>query len=140
MFGKKKKILAWLADFMKENPEAQISFVKKSWYDCEILYKGKLLLCCFYKLPKNCQMTINNKYIWQILNGTSNFKTFSGVERLIDGRDPRKHVRVGIIVNNTQKIRRWINECEMEFVDPYTDIYGAKVCDLDKLSNQFMAL
>lgn len=141
MFGlnRQKKVKAWMKTFM-ETVDATVEFPKKKWYDCEITYKGRLYLCRFYRIPKNCQITVNNRYIWQIINGRPGIVTVPRVEKLIDGKDPRPHVKVAVIVNNVGPIRRWINECEMEFVDPYTDIYGAKMIDLDKFPAQIEAL
>lgn len=139
MFGLKKK-KALMEPFIKEYPTSEVTFVKGKWYDCEIKHNGKLYLCRFYRLPNNCQMTVNNRYIWQILNGRPGIKTMPGVEKFIDGKDSRAHIKVALIVNNKAQIRRWINECEMEFVDSYMDIYGAKMCDIEKLVNQISAL
>ena len=140
MFGKSKKIKEYMEPFIKHYSDAKVTFPKKKFYDCEIEYNNKLYLLTFFKIPKGCRITVNNRYIWQILNGKSGLVTVKGVEKFIDGKDNRKHIKVAVLVNNTLPVRRWINECDMEFVDVYSNIYGSRMVELEKLINQIDAL
>ncbi len=133
----KKKLMS---KFIETNPDDVVNFGDKSWYDLSIEHNGKLFLCKFFKIPSGCQITVNNRYIWQILKGKPGFKTISGVSKFIDGKDSREHVKLAILVNNTSQVRKWINECEMEFVNSYTDIFGARMCEIEKLPVQIEAL
>ncbi len=88
----------------------------------------------YIKIIKNFgshEICINNATKWQIrksLNDNSmNFvENVEGLMRL-DVDDTKKKKKLYIIYPNARSLLKYINECEMVFVKPNTDVYGTNV-------------
>ena len=82
---------------------------------------------------KNSEICVNNSVKWQvrktIMDESMNF--VSGIEGLMR-MDPsyvnnKPTKKLYIIYPNARSLLKYINECEMEFVHPHTDVYGSNV-------------
>ena len=90
---------------------------------------------------KNSEICVNNSVKWQlrktIMDESMNF--VSGIEGLMR-MDPsivndKPTKKLYIIYPNARSLLKYINECEMEFVHPHTDVYGSNVILFLELKN-----
>lgn len=75
-------------------------------------YGGQTYQLLFYKIPFSQELTINSKLIWEI--------HYAGGSRLINQTHflSSKQPKIVIIYPSAIKIKRYINENEMVFVEP----------------------
>ena len=79
------------------------------------------------------EITINNSIKWQIRRSyTDESLNFAnGVEEFmrydIPNQAGKTTKKIYIIYPNSRSLLKYVNECEMEFVTPETDIYGTQV-------------
>jgi len=135
----------WLNKQLKENgadgyifqPTCVDSVVKLLHFyfeDAENIYYIKVI----YNFS-NQEICINNAIKWQLrrlgeIKGTLSF--VEGVEplmRLDLANTQKKEHKLFIIYPNVTALLKVINECEMVFVYPDTDVYGAQVISYKKL-------
>lgn len=95
---------------------------------------------CIKVIPNYNQyeITINNSIKWQIRRSYTDesLNFVPGVEKFIryDYEDKNvKNIKIFIIYPNAKSLLKYVNECEMEFVTPETDIYGTRVYTYDAL-------
>lgn len=123
----------------KEIENYKLEYVKKDTHDFYFesdrsIYYIKLI----YNLSDQ-EICINNAIKWQLRrlsdhNETSSF--VEGVEPLmrLDLNNPnKKEHKLFIIYPDITALLKVINECEMVFVYPDTDVYGANVISYGKL-------
>lgn len=90
------------------------------------------------------EICVNNKVKWQIKSGAfdDSTKMISGIEGLMNleidetKTKIKKIKKLFIIYPSSKIILRYINECEMEFVYPDTDIYGSTIITYNQLLNE----
>lgn len=79
------------------------------------------------------EITVNNSIKWQIRRSyTDESLNFAnGVEEFMRFDPPainnKENKKVYIIYPNSRSLLKYVNECEMEFITPDTDIYGTRV-------------
>ena len=78
------------------------------------------------------EITINNSIKWQIRRSYTDesLNFVPGVEEFIRydfAKENKENRKVFIIYPSSKSLLKYVNECEMEFVTPDTDIYGTKV-------------
>ena len=92
--------------------------------------------------PNNQEICVNNAIKWQLRNGLheKGLRFVEGVELLMrmdiktDGKEVRK---LFIIYPNSRALLKVINECEMVFITPKTDIYGASIITYKQLEDDY---
>ena len=78
----------------------------------------------------NYEICINNSVKWQIRKsfGDDSLNFVEGVEDLMRMEfSERNAKKLYVIYPNAKALLKYINECEMVFVKPETDVYGASV-------------
>jgi len=79
------------------------------------------------------EITVNNSIKWQIRRSyTDESLNFAnGVEEFMRFDPPsinnKENMKIYIIYPNSKSLLKYVNECEMEFITPDTDIYGTRV-------------
>jgi len=75
----------------------------------------------FFKVPKNSELTINSKIMWEIITGTTS--------RVINQTSflSSEYSKLIMIYPSTQVIKRYINENEMVFVKPNDSFYDLRL-------------
>ena len=84
----------------------------------------------------NYEICINNSVKWQIRKsfGDDSLNFVDGVEDLMRMEFEQKNAKkLYIIYPNAKALLKYINECEMVFVKPETNIYGASVVSYQAL-------
>ena len=85
----------------------------------------------------NHEICINNSVKWQIRKsfGDDSLNFVEGIETLMRMEFNEKSAKkLYIIYPNAKALLKYINECEMVFVKPETDIYGATVISYQALN------
>lgn len=83
----------------------------------------------FYKIQKHHELTINSKYIWEIHKSSGNLLINQNGFLVGD------HKKLVIIYPLESKIKRFINENEMVFIDESDEFYNMRLIRLNKLDN-----
>ena len=92
----------------------------------------------------NEEICVNNSVKWQ-LRRSFNDETLRFVEE-VDGlmrmeiNSSKNHKKLYIIYPNSRALLKVINECEMVFITPETDIYGANIITFKQLEDNFELL
>jgi hypothetical protein len=91
---------------------------------------GKTYHILFFYVPTHAELTINSKKIWEVRDASKS--------NLIDQTHFLKsnYQKIVIVYPTTVKIKRYINENELEFISykkPFYDMYVVRHFELDEL-------
>jgi hypothetical protein len=79
------------------------------------------------------EITINNSVKWQLRKSFNDesLRFVDGIEPLmrmeLPANDNKINKKLYIVYPNARTLLKYINECEMEFVHPDTDVYGTNI-------------
>lgn len=112
----------------------RLEYVKKETHDLYFESEKHIYYVKVIYNPANHEICINNAIKWQIRklgeNDENNMFFADGIEPLmrldLHNKNKKEH-KLFIIYPNTRALLKIINECEMVFVYPDTDVYGARV-------------
>jgi hypothetical protein len=105
-------------------------------FDYEINYNDKIYLIKMIYHPRSYEININAKSYWQVNRGVvSSRKTGEQMNNVYDliefdlteNNYPKNTVKLYVIYPYSKALLKVINECEMVFIKPNTDIYGCKI-------------
>ena len=119
--------------------EYKLEHVKKDTHDFYFESEHNIYYIKMIYNFGNQEICINNAIKWQLrkYNEKQEHMTFvEGVEPLmrLDLTNPnKKEHKLFIVYPNTRALLKVINECEMVFVYPDTDVYGSRVIPYKKL-------
>lgn len=90
------------------------------------------------KIPDYAEIQINNKVTWEIKYGAGNApgkaqpykKMLKDISDFMNLETKENEIKVVVATPAPKKIVKYINECEIVFVTPYTDVYGTRVIGL----------
>ncbi len=123
----------------KNITEYKMEYVKKDTHDFYFEDESNIYYIKIINNFSNQEICINNAIKWQLRKlGDRNEKLVfvEGVEplmRLDLTHQEKKEHKLFIVYPNVTALLKVINECEMVFVYPDTDVYGAKVISYKKL-------
>lgn len=126
----------------KETKDYRLEYSTNPAYDYYIENDNHRYFIKLINNPNNQEICVNNAIKWQLRNGLheKGFRFVEGVEQLMrmDVKNNGKEIhKLFIIYPNSRALLKVINECEMVFVDPTTDIYGAKIITYKQLEEDF---
>lgn len=105
--------------------------------DKKIMYKihDELYEIIFYYVPFNGELTINSKTIWEVRSGYQN--------RLVNQKSllSSPHKKIIIVYPTQQRLKRFINENELVFInynDFFYNMYVIAAEDLEKLIKEVL--
>ena len=92
--------------------------------------------------PGNNEICVNNALKWQVRKSLSNDRMYfvDGIEPLMRMEvEPSNKIakKIYIIYPNTKSLLKYINECEMIFIHPKTDVYGTNIIRFTDFENKF---
>jgi hypothetical protein len=95
--------------------------------------------------PGNHEICVNNALKWQIRKSVTEDRMHfvDGIEPLMRMEIEPSHKegkKLYIIYPNTKSLLKYINECEMIFIHPNTDVYGTNIVtftDFEEKFNEF---
>ena len=90
------------------------------------------------KIPEHAEIQINNKVTWEIKYGAGNTpgkaqpykKMLKDISEFMNLETKENEIKLVIATPHPKKIVKYINECEIVFVTPYTDVYGTRLIGL----------
>ncbi len=141
MKKRKNDILKLFTDACERNhvTEYTLEHAKKETYDYYFEGPNHIYFVKVIYNFANHEICINNAIKWQLrrINENQEKTMFvEGIEALMRfdfGKTSKKAHKLFIIYPNTRALLKVINECEMVFVYPDTDVYGANVVSYKRL-------
>lgn len=129
-------------EFAKNNLEYKLFKSDKSFYDYTLNVNDKTFLIKLLYVPSYSEVQINNVVTWEIKFGAGKTpgkvqpfkKLATGIETFMNFKPENKEIKVVIVSPTAKKITKYINECEIVFVDSKTNVYGARVINEDDYS------
>ena len=125
--------------------ENNVTKIKSKAFDYEMLYNNKTFLVKLIYNPGKHEININSKDYWQLnkgvvasrKSGTQIKNVYDLINFKIDGVNYKKNtIKLYVIYPDSRSLMKVINECEMEFVKPKTDIYGTKMTKFTNLKKE----
>lgn len=104
-------------------------------YDYELVIENKKFLIKMLGIPPYSEVQINNFVTWEVKFGAGKnpgkvqpFKKYAqGIEGFMNLKSNDNEQKVVIFTPDAKKITKYINECEIVFVNSKTNVYGTKV-------------
>ncbi len=124
----------------KEITKYTLQYLKKADYDVYFESEKSIYYVKVILNPSSQEICINNAVQWQVrkLNDPNGHIVFvekiESLMRLDLKNKEKKEHKLFIIYPNTRALLKVINECEMVFVYPDTDVYGASVVTYHNLA------
>lgn len=130
-----KNILQTIKDNLKnKNIEAyDLVCEKNRAYDIKLSTKSFVYYIKIIKNFSNDEICVNSKYKWQLRSSAfdNTLRLVSDIENLMNLEiqpDPRRLIRkIYLIYPSCSNLLKYINECEMIFIYPDTDVYGTNI-------------
>ena len=110
--------------------------IKNKAFNFEMFYNERIYLVKLIYHPSKAEINVNNKLYWQINKGVvSSRKTGEKMEKVYDlilfdlekNNFPLNTIKLYVIYPNSVTLLKVLNECEMEFISPKTNIYGCRM-------------
>lgn len=113
----------------------EIENVQNSSYNYIIKNEQITFLVKLINIPQYAEIQINNKTTWEIKYGAGNTlgkaqpysKYLKDITTFVNLQPSNNEIKVVIASPHPKKMVKWINECEIVFIDPYTDVYGLRL-------------
>ena len=123
---------------------------KNKAFDFEMLYNDRIYLIKLIYHPTKAEINVNSKLYWQINKGVvSSRKTGEKMEKVYDlilfdlnaNNYPKDTIKLYVIYPDSVTLLKVLNECEMQFISPKTNIYGCRMLrykDLEDTINEIL--
>lgn len=116
----------------------EIKDVEFKCYNQIIKNNNVTFLVKLIKIPEYAEIQINNKVTWEIKYGAGNTpgkaqpykKMLKDISEFMNLETKENEIKLVIATPSPKKIVKYINECEIVFVTPYTDVYGTRLIGL----------
>ncbi len=113
----------------------QLTKSNNNLYDFELVIEDKKYLIKLLGIPSYSEVQINNVTTWEIKFGAGKnpgkvqpFKRYAqGIEGFMNLVTKQNEQRVVILSPDAKKITKYINECEIVFVNSKTNVYNVRV-------------
>lgn len=111
-------------------------------YDYIIKNDSVTFVAKLIKIPEYSEIQINNRTTWEIKYGAGNTvgkaqpykKYLKEIEPFMNLDVDNSIIKIVIATPKPKKMVKYINECEIVFVTPQTDVYGVKLISLNDLT------
>ena len=111
-------------------------------YDYLISNENTTFIVKLIKIPEYSEIQINNKVTWEVKYGAGNTvgkaqpykKYLKEIEPFMNLVVDNSFTKLVIATPKPKKMVKYINECEIVFVTPKTDVYGVKLISLNDLT------
>ncbi len=140
---KKNKTIKNLTNYLdKLNTKYQLNIKEKALYDLDLKINNKEYIIKILVVPEYSEIQVNSKATWEVKYGAGNtpgkaqpHKRFLTEISTFQNKDFDDNIiKLVLITPKPKKIVKYINECEIVFVKPSTDIYGSHIITIDQLS------
>lgn len=119
----------------KHNLNYQLSKSENKNYDYDLVIEDKKYLIKLLGIPSYSEVQVNNIVTWEIKYGAGKnpgkvqpFKKYAqGIEGFMNMKTNTNELKVCILCPEAKKITKYINECEIVFVNHKTNVYGIRL-------------
>lgn len=130
---------------LKNITEYKLDFVKKDTHDFYFEDANSIFFVKVIFNLANQEICVNNAIKWQLrrssVQNAMNFvENIEPLMRLDLQSNPKKQYKLFIIYPGARALLKVINECEMVFINPDTDVYGAKIITYQMLEENPLLL
>lgn len=92
--------------------------------------------------PGNHEICVNNALKWQLRKSFNDDRMYfvEGIEPLMRmeiSASNKETKKLYIVYPNARSLLKYINECEMVFVNPNTDVYGTNIMTFNDFKDKF---
>lgn len=139
---KKQKVIKRLENYLKDSQNNyELSYSENDIFDINLKINNFNFVIKIVTIPSFSEIQINNKATWEVKYGAGNTPgkvqphkrylteiiNFQNIE-LADS------IKVVIFSPKPKKIVKYINECEIIFVNSKTDVYGTRIISDNQLA------
>lgn len=121
---------------------ANFSLVKslQHSYDLDLDFNDLHFLIKLVFIPSCADVQVNSKSTWEIKYGAGDnpgkaqpFKKYLGshIDEFMALKTPDNSIKVVVLIPKSRKIVMYINECEIIFVTPFTNVHGTRIINCD---------
>ena len=113
----------------------------KPYYDIKAIKDDKIsFIKVIYNFKKN-EINVNSKKYFQLNSGVVSSrkkgKKLEKVYDLIEMKVNDTEEKIYLVYPSSSRLLKVLNECEMQFIDENTDIYGTKMIEFVKAGEYF---
>ena len=124
-----------LKEFLLKEGRHSLIKEKNKPYDYTLEIHDKKYLLKTVSIPEHALLQINNKNTWEVKYGAGEqigkaqpySKYLSTIQDFMKIKPNDNEIKVAIIIPKAKEIVMYINECEIEFVTPKTNVYGTRI-------------
>ena len=137
---KRKKLIQKVENYLKKiGKDYTLKILEKDIYDIDLVVENKHLVIKILIVPDYSEIQVNSKETWEVKYGAGDtpgkvqpHKRFlNEVSTFQKTNFPIDITKIVLISPKPKKIVKYINECEIIFVKPSTDIYGSYIATED---------
>ena len=125
-----------LKEFLDKEYPNNYTFEKSSnpLYQYDLNINDNNFVLKIVSIPSFAEVQINNKVTWEIKYGAGktvgkaqpNKKYLTGIAGFMNYQN-QKVTKVVVLIPESKQTVMYINECEIEFVTPKTNVYGVRI-------------
>lgn len=140
---KEKTKVSELNDFFNQLHKLNYEIIEcqKECYYLEVKNKNITFIIKLITIPEFAEIQINNQTTWEIKYGAGSkigksqpySKYLKNINDFMNFPVNNQQIKVVIVSPAPKKIVKYINECEIEFVTPYTNVYGTRLISYKNL-------
>lgn len=131
-----------LKNALNELGEHELTKVKNVPYDFNLKINNKEYLIKTITVPSFAEVQVNSKTTWEIKYGAGDvpgkaqpFKKYlSNISQFMHLKPNDNQIKVVVVIPRAKKIVMYINECEIVFVTPQTNVHGTRIINCDDFS------
>lgn len=117
----------------------QLESSKNRLFNLELSINDTNYLIKIINIPNNAEVQINNVTTWEVKYGAGNHpgkaqpnrKYLSGISGFMNYKPAPHEKRIVVLTPVSKKIVMYINESEIVFVTPTTNVYGVNIINMD---------
>lgn len=137
---RRNKLIEKLENYLKRtNKEYKFKVLKNDIYDIDLVINENNFVIKIVIVPEYSEIQINSKETWEVKYGAGNTpgkvqphkRYLNEVSSFQKTNFPDNKIKLILISPKPKKIVKYINECEIVFVNPSTDVYGSRIITED---------
>ena len=129
-------------EFLLKEGRHTLTKEKNKPFDYTLEIHDKKYLIKMVSIPEFALLQINNKNTWEVKYGAGEqigkaqpySKYLSTIQDFMKHKPNDDEIKVAIIIPKAKEIVMYINECEIEFVTPKTNVYGTRIINCNDFS------
>ncbi len=137
---RRKKLIEKLENYLKRiKKDYEFKVLDKDIYDIDLKINDKHYVIKIVIVPDYSEIQINSKETWEVKYGAGNTpgkvqpnkRYLNEISTFQKTNFPNDEIKLVLFSPKPKKIVKYINECEIVFVNPSTDVYGSRIITED---------